>query len=741
MDVAHASAGSAGFRAGGGRAAARLPLLHAKACATFALAIAIVPLAAVETRTWDQGSIADFEKGTLTHLSLSSEGRLTLAPVVRELADAGVTFLWAVARDSKGNVYAGGGGLGGAKAKLLALDPQGRSRTLAEFDGLAVQAIAVDRQDRIYAATSPDGMVYRVDSAGKSEVFYKPDAKYIWALAFAPNGDLFVATGDQGEIHRVTPAGAGSVFFRTEETHARSLAIDKDGNLIVGTDPSGLVLRVTPAGAGFVLYQTAKREVTAVAVANDGSVYASAVNNRGPAAPANALAPPAPPPANAAQIARPALPAPLTITTNPPALTGGSEVYRILADGYPRKVWSHANDIVYAIAFDAQGRPVLGTGNRGAVYRIDSDHSYTRLLTLEPTQVTALAAAPGGTIYAVSGNIGKVFSLGPAHESTGVFESDLLDAGAFSHWGRVMSEPASSPGVLFETRSGNLNRAQQSWSSWAGLNNGRITSPSARFLQYRATLSNGAEISRIFVAHLLKNVAPSVDETELTTANYRFPAPAAPGAPAAPTLTLPPMGRKAPATGTAVDAGTTPTMTWAKGWAGVRWLASDENGDTLLFKVEIRGVNETTWKLVRDKVRERYLSWDSTAFPDGHYVLRITASDAPSNPPDQALTAVRETDSFLIDNTAPEITSLAGTPSNGKIDVRFHAKDALSWLGKAEYSVNGGDWLVVEPTTRLTDSTEHDYRVLVDAPGGEATIAVRVADEDENQSVAKIVVK
>src|SRR5712691_5143639 len=251
------------------------------------LFLLLLPLAAVETKTWNQESMAAFEKGTVTRVSLSSEGHLTLAPAVHELADAAVTFLWAVARDSKGNVYAGGGGLGGGKAKLLMIDPQGRSKPLVELDGIAVQAIAIDRQDRIYAATSPDGKVYRVDAAGKADVFYDPKAKYIWALAFAPNGDLFVATGDQGEIHRVTPAGAGSVFFRTEETHARSLAMDANDNLIVGTDPNGLVLRITPAGAGFVLYQTSKREITAVAAAPDGSVYAAGVGNRqAPATPA-----------------------------------------------------------------------------------------------------------------------------------------------------------------------------------------------------------------------------------------------------------------------------------------------------------------------------------------------------------------------------------------------------------------------------------------------------------------------
>jgi hypothetical protein len=63
-------------------------------------------------------------------------------------------------------------------------------------------------------------------------------------------------------------------------------------------------------------------------------------------------------------------------------------------------------------------------------------------------------------------------------------------------------------------------------------------------------------------------------------------------------------------------------------------------------------------------------------------------------------------------------------------------------LDHAEYSVNGGEWFAVEPTTRLTDSTEHDYRVLLDrANQGEVTVAVRVADAFENQAVAKTVVK
>jgi len=712
---------------------------------TSAFLCAVGMLCAVDTKTWQQAEMADFEKGTLTRLSLASDGRLALAPVVKEIFDPSVAFLWAVARDSKGNLYAGGGGLGGTKTKLFMVDPRGTSKTLAELEGIAIQAIAIDSRDRVYAATSPDGKVYRIDTqTGKAEVFYDPKQKYIWALEFSRSGDLFVATGDQGEIHRVTPAGAGSVFFKTEETHARSLAIDPNGNLIVGTDPSGLILRITPMGEGFVLYQVPKREITAVAAAPDGTIYAAGVGNKQAPAPPPVqvqMVTPAPSPAVPA---RPPAAAPPTLAGPAPAITGGSEIYRIQTDGYPRKIWSHPQDLVYALAFDGRGRLLAGTGNHGDIYRLDTEHKYWKLLSLPSTQVTGFCAGAGGKLYAVTGNIGKIFSIGPEQEQTGIFESDIFDAGAFSYWGRVTTSPRENTAVAVETRSGNLNRAQKNWNEFARTNGGRIVSAAARFLQYKLTMSGSGEVTEVDVAYQMKNVAPEIEEVEITPANYKFPAPSSGAVSLTPSLTLPALGHhnasSSSTLGPAADSGSSPAMTYAKGQIGVRWLASDDNGDSMLFKVEIRGATESAWKPLKDKIREHYYSWDSTAFPDGKYFVRITATDAPSNPPDQALTSSAGSEPFLIDNTAPEITGLSGTPAGSKLDIRFHAKDAMNALGKAEYSINGGDWMVVEPTTRLTDSLEHDYRVEVDR-AGETTVAVRVSDEYDNQSVAKIVVK
>jgi len=702
---------------------------------------------AVETRFWQQDEPAEFEKGRLNQLSLRSDGHLFLAPELRELFDSATPYLWAVAADSKGTLYVGGGGSGSHSAKLFAIDSAGKSRVVAELDGLEIHALAVDHKDRLFAATSPDGKVYQIGRDGKAQVFYDPRAKYIWAMAFDSKDNLYIATGDRGELHRVTQDGKGAVFFNTDETHARSLAIDGKDDAIVGTEPGGLVLRVSPSAQGFVLYQAPKREITALAVAPDGAIYAAGVGNKaGPA-------PVAPQPA-ASLNPNPGAPPALAPAPAATPIVGGSDVYRIDPDGAPHKLWSQTQDIVYAIGLDSDARPLLGTGNRGKIYRLDGNQLSTLLVDAAPTQITGFFSTQK-TVYAISGNIGKVFQIGPGLAASGSYESDVLDAGSFSYWGRLAYRGTPSR-LAFSTRSGNLSRAQSNWSPWAtperdhtdmpdckSCGGGRVVSPAARFLQYRVDLAGAAaELSSVEVAYEPKNVAPEVGAIDILEPNYRFPASSqsAPlGGPPA-SLTIPPMGQHAAAPASA-EGGGSQTLSYAKGYLSARWTATDENQDVLSYTVEIRGAGESEWKPLKDRVHEKYLSFDSTSFPDGEYVLRVTATDAPSNPPGQALTGSLVSDRFLIDNTPPQILNLtAGRAGNG-VDIRWKARDARSIVEKAEYSLNGGEWLLALPVTRLFDSPEEDFRLRVEAGAGEQVIAVRVLDEFGNQATEKVVVR
>ncbi len=530
----------------------------------FPLVMAALPLTvlAVETKTWSHGSQADYEKADVKRLSIRSDGRVTLAPRFSELFDSSAPYLWALSEDSKGNLYTAGGGSGGTAVKLFQVDSKGKSKVFAEIEGMEIHAIAIDKKDRVFASTAPDGKVYRIASAGKPEVFYDPKAKYIWALAFDSKGNLFVATGDGGEIHKVTPDGKGSVFAKTEEVHVRSLAIDKQDNLIVGTEPGGLILRVSTAGEGFVLHQASKREVTAVAVAADGSVYAAAVGGKVQSAPVVSSPAPIPVSSQVGQSGPQPAPAGRTISALPgtfgpssTSLTGGSEVWRIAADGSPRKAWSDGQEVVYALSFDRAGRLLIGTGNKGHIYRLDRYPLYTLLVNSQPTQVLGFCNGRDGRTFLATGNIGKVLQLGPDLEKDGYLEGEVMDAGSFSVWGRLSYQGRPSQGnIEFQSRSGNLDRPQKNWSPWAPVvlsgDGGRVTSPASRFLQYKLTVKAGnsgdsPELDSVDVAYLPKNVAPLVEEIEATPANYKFPAATISTSATPPTISLPSMGRRA----------------------------------------------------------------------------------------------------------------------------------------------------------------------------------------------------
>jgi hypothetical protein len=438
------------------------------------------------------------------------------------------------------------------------------------------------------------------------------------------------------------------------------------------------------------------------------------------------------------------------------AVTGGSELYRIQKDGFAERIWTSPTDLIYAIAFDTSGKPLLGTGNRGLIYRVDSDQLSTQLLNAPPTQVTSFWHGRGGVVYAATGNVGNVYAIGPGSEMSGTLESDVLDAGEFSHWGKVhVNLPGASSnsltGISVETRSGNVSNPQNNWSPWTKVTlsdtGGAVESPAARFLQYRLTLQcspAGAspEVNAIDIAYLPKNVAPKIGTVEIAPFNYKQSASSsllernvsASGSPM--TLTLPTVGQRRASSSTSLESSGTATLQYSKGYLTVRWSASDPNGDPLIYKVEVKGKGDRDWQLLKDKLQDKFYAFDTTSFPDGEYVARVTASDAPGNTPADALSSSFNSDPFTIDNTPPEIILISVTRNGGAPGViRFTAKDALSWIDKAEYSVNGGDWVLLLPDNFVTDSRVLSYTVPVQ-PG--QRITVRVFDEDDNVVVKQL---
>jgi WD40 repeat protein len=763
-------------------------LAHVSLLLYFSAVIAS-PLLAEHTRTWRQASYEDFLKGTAHGVAVRSDGRLELAPKFTLIADADASYLWSLRVDPTGALYAAGG----SPAKVFRFGgSSGKPATVFESTDLVAQAIAFDAKGTLYVATSPDGKVYRVASSGEKTVFFDPKTKYIWDLAFAPDGTLFVATGDKGQIFAVTPDGKSELFYASDEAHIRVLAFDTHTNLLAGTEPSGRILRVTrsenksrkektaPAAEGFVLYETAKREVTAIAVAPDGTLYAAAIGEK----------------------QRPtATPAPTTVITTPQGtttITGGavvlggqpqgqspfipfpqqlsSSIYRLSPEGAPEELWNSREDVVYSLALNSDGRLLAGTGNNGALLAIDGRGVFAQLAKAGSAQITGIARNSSGKLFLCTANPGKAFSVGAEYEPEGTYESRSFDAQLFSQWGRLdwwsppaakeksasKSSSSNTPRLEFFVRSGNTEDPGKEWSRWFGPYSKPGSSaecPPARFVQWKAVIHDGRPgdgINWVTLAYLPRNVGPVIDGIAVQDPGVRAQANIViqGGQPANVTLRQP---QGSNPTGVVITQTSParfeqpPQGFHEKGYQSVLWSAHDDNEDELRFAVYFRGENESEWKLLKDKLEQKFYSWDSTALPDGAYYLKIVATDAPSNPPAQALTAERESERFVVDNTPPVIDKLeavAFITRNGTlpplmgVTVQFTAHDATSSIERAQYSVDGADWIVVMPTGGISDApTEHYDFAIGGLSPREHTVAVRVYDHFENVGSAKTTVK
>jgi hypothetical protein len=738
----------------------------------------LVPSALADgTRTWEQSKFEDLTKGTATGVAIRSSGGLELAPSFKLLYATPSTYIWAVASDDAGNVYAATG----SPARVYRITPDGQATIIFEPRELQVQTLEVAPGGVIYAATAPDGKVYKIehkpgekrdapkpdskpdkdtpkdpakpvlDSSWSSSEYFAPGTKYIWDLLLDKAGNLYVATGDHGEIYKVTPKGEHALFFKSDDTHIRVLALDVKGNVIAGTDGSGLVYRISPAGEGFVLYSAPKKEITALALDREGNIYAAGVGEK-----------------RAGAVTSPAGTSPLTMGTSPvstgpqtPGMTltmtptnpqagpfpfpgggasGGSDVYRIASDGSPSRIWTSHEDIVYALAFDSHDKLLAGTGNRGHVFAIEAQDEFSDLLKAPASQITGFAKAPGGGLYAASSNLGKIFVLGPGPQSEGTYESDVFDAKVFSRWGRA--EFRGSGNVDLLARSGNVDNPDRNWSPWKQVNLGKeseMAVPAARYAQWKAVLHAGnvkPAVDTVTLNYLPKNVAPEIEDVSVQIGVRYQPLPKSSG-----------LSLGTDLSGSSGGHFESPVpSTHDRDSIGVKWSAHDENDDQLVYSVYYRGDGESRWLLLKDNLTDKAYSFDASLLPDGGYTVKVVATDAPSHSPGEALTATKESRRFEVDTTPPRIENLTASVEGAQIHVRFRAADGFSTIKRAEYSVDAGDWKYVEPIGQLSDAKVEDYDFTVATDAGkdsaaEHVVVVRVYDKYENMGAAKTLLK
>jgi len=699
-----------------------------------------------EPVVWEMSARAELLKGEARGVSITDNGLLTLAPKLDQVFDTEQPYIWSAAADAAGNIYLGTGHDG----RLFRVTADGKGALLYKAAELDVTALAIAKDGSVFAATSPDGKVYRVGPDGKAEVYFDPGDKYIWSLAVMPDGSLAVGTGDSGKLYRVRAAGAkpeSSLLLKTNQTHVMSLAVTRQGDLIAGTDPGGLVLRVSADGKAFGLYDSVVREIHALSVANDGTIYALALSDAASTAKAQTAA------TTTVDVAA-------TVTTDesgaaqpqatPQARSRNdlsnvrSAIFRILPDGGSDVVWSSTSVTGFAVSATGSG-VLLGTSDKGRIYSITDDGRDTLLLQSPEGQVSAIATH-GSDVYVAASNQGKLFRYGDAVQREGTYESPVRDAKLASAWGRIWWR-GQGP-IELQTRSGNSDKPDSTWSDWSAsyndANGSQITSPKARFIQWRAILrgttgprSTQPQLEDVSVAYLPRNVAPEVLSINVlppgVSLQQQLQMPTDPNVEASgldPTIFG--MGVQAP-----------PRRIFQRGARSLQWQAEDRNGDTLEYAVYYRSLGETNFRPLKDHIRDTFYTVDAASLADGRYIFKVVASDALDNPTAAAMSGERLSEPIDIDNTPPNIRGV-GAPmvAGDRVRASFDVEDATGRIKRADVSVDGGAWREVFPDDGIADSQRERFSLDLPITGaGEHTISLRAYDNSNNVGSVSVIVR
>jgi len=669
-----------------------------------------MPLARAGTgKTWTASGREQFLKGKLEGLSLSSTGKLQLGVKLEKVPGLEANFVWDAVKGADDAVYVGTG----APACVYALR-EGKLQLLHKMNEKHVLSVLPLPDGAVLAATAPRGIIYRIGSKGQVTIFAELEEPYVWDMALDTDGGILCATGPHGKLLKLDSNGKAKELFKSEEKNLMCLAVAGKEGILVGTAPGGLLYRVSRKGAAQIVYDADESEVHCILVGPQGEVFvgtaqstAATGGSRGASAAASAA------------MQRPPAQAEPSLEGKPPA---DNSIYRIRPGKGGVKLAQLPNTFVLSLVMDGRGRLLAGTGVKGRLVGVE-EQGTTRILTqLEASQISSLTMDSSGVIYVATSNGGGLWRIEEGFRKSGTFTSEVFDAGYLSRWGRAWWKGNAEGGVAIKVsvRTGNSRKPNDHWGKWSppvsAPDGGPLKVEPGRFAQVRAELTTKDP-----------NATPSLIELN---ASYRQ------------LNRRPHIQKLAVDDGQKLPAGPQQAKK-APGKRKISWQAADPNGDELVYDLFFKGPKEKEWKELEKGIRKKtqYL-WDTNRLPDGHYLLRLIASDRFCCPPQEALSAEKISTPILVDNRRPAVLDLrASKNKDGSYAITGTAQDGYSNIKEIQVSHNSGDWQPVFPSDGILDSTRENFAFRTDVlPRGEHVFVFAATDGRGNAGSDRIVI-
>ncbi len=674
------------------------------------------PMMAVETTRLIQRTPRAFRDASFEAVKITDDGVLRLASARSKIADLDDIIIWDMVWDGDDTVYLAMGNEGRLNKVSL---KTGQVVPLGDFESLQVTALVRMPDGTVLAGTSPEGMIFRVGGSDVPELVLDLDADYIWDLEVDDRGRLLVATGLPGAVLRVDSSWKATTLIETDQDHVLCLAWDREGALLAGTANDGYVYRLPSRGDLEVIFDAPGEEVKGVDVLPDGSLAVLSLGSSGNGEPDTPLARILAQGGDEGQDDQGAWETAVFHLRRgrPPAL-----LWR--ARGLAGHSLSHLGDDV-----------LIGIGRRGRVLAIDPEGVGSLAAELSGREVSALIAGPRGSVLGAVSHPAALYRILPTPASTGRVTSGVIDSGIFAHWGRIdLTTALPMDGkVVIETRSGNTSEPDDTWSPWRKMK-GAIKSPDARYLQYRLSFfagrGRGPEVRAVSIWYLPLNSAPKLESLQLLDPGVRIDLKEQfAGEP-------PPRGINRPAP--------EPERPQQKerldpGIQGIRWRASDPDGDELRYSVKLREVGSVSWRSLKTGLKDEFINLNTYSLPDGWYEVQVVVSDEASNLEGEAQRDQRISPAFAVDHAAPIVKRLKAGRDGSALVVRARVEDAVSTIRSVRFSVDGGDFRAIFPKDRVYDEKKESFEFAVGSlRSGPHTIVLKVEDWVMNVATASI---
>ncbi|WP_245678146.1 hypothetical protein [Chondromyces crocatus] len=650
---------------------------------------------AVGTRNFTLNTLDDLKGGDLTGVALDSNGNVYAGLNLGSTPIPDATSVWSAVVLPDGAALLGTGSEGKIYRAV-----GGQVSVAATTGQMAVSSMAVAWNGDVIAGTFPEGKLYRLTggkgSGEQAKVFAElPGAEDVWGLAYDEKAKvLYAATGPEGKLFRIDAAGKPQVYFDSDEPHLMSVAVGDDGSVYTGSNGKGLLYKLNGPGRASVLYDFDADDVKAIVVAptaQGGAVYAIANKYSEPfAAPKRTkTGPPSPQP---------------TRSSKP----GKGQLVRFTREGVIEKLLSDDDTHYVSLGLGDDGAPYVGTGAEGRLHTVSENRVERVVADTEERQIGA---------FVLAGKRRFVATTDPAvfHEVRGVggadavWTSKVLDAGLRATFGRLTWR--SDGALQLETRSGNTDAPDTTWSPWSAAlaAPGDVKSPPARFVQIRARWNQEPkavlrEVSLSFVTDNARAVIRSISVKNQSKGTK-------PGVQAS--------GGEAPKPSSSVQ---------------ISWQVDNPDQDELRYRLWYRMEGQKPWRALLkagEKVTRTEHTWDTTAMPEGEYRVLVEATDELSNPPDRVQKHSLESGVVLVDNTPPVFKSLA---LQGR-RLRGEVVDGLGPVSRIEVSIAGSDeWRPLFPSDGVFDEPAEAFDADISAivPAGSHLVAVRAYDSAGN---------